>query len=111
MQADNVVTWDRVVLLAILVVGVERVFARVLVAVIYAEILIQYYDTIHSPEKTVNKGLSRDDANVAALHKGTRIAMHLLSKNMADIMELAQGDETAIPEIEPTPSSSSNATI
>ncbi len=59
-NADNILTWDREVLVAALVAGLEIDFEKLLLTVIYK----RAFNTF--PTGKVGIGLIRDEANVAA---------------------------------------------
>lgn len=120
MQADNILTWDMAVMVAALVAGLKIDFARMMLAEIHerafktsttypfpclifqmcrdAGVKIWHYDTIFKHTWTMDIGLIKDEANVAAPHIGHMINVPPLSENLADKMELDQGADLAAPE-------------
>uniref|UniRef100_M1DEU9 Integrase core domain containing protein n=1 Tax=Solanum tuberosum TaxID=4113 RepID=M1DEU9_SOLTU len=94
-QAENMVTWDRVVMLAALVVGLEIDFTQILIAEIYerafkttitlpfpclifhlcraAGVPIWHCDSLIEATKTVDISLIRDDANLAAPRRDPQV--------------------------------------
>lgn len=59
---------------------------------------IWHYDRHCRPAGTVDIGLIKDEANVAVPHRGSRIKVPPLSENLKDTVELAQRDDTIVPE-------------
>lgn len=129
-QADNIVTWDREVLVPGLLAKLGIEFARLLIAVNYerafktstiypfsclifqlrtnAGVLIWKCDTLHRPQGTYYISLIRDEANVAAARIGHRIEVPPLSVNLEDRVEWTQGSDPIAPEYaDATPASSS----
>ena len=92
--ADNIVTWDRVVLMAAMIAGFEVDFAWLLQAVMHetefkvsatypfpcmifalcrsAGVPIWHVDQLKTPMGTVDVGLIRDEANQFAPRRGPR---------------------------------------
>ena len=69
-----------------------------------AGVPIWNYNRLHSPMRTVDIGLIKDEANVAAPQRGPRVKMPLLCENLANIVELAQGiDPTTFDTFDTTP--------
>lgn len=56
---------------------------------------ILHCDILHSPTRTVDIGLIKDEANVVAPRRGRRVKMNLLSGNLADTIKLSQGTDPA----------------
>lgn len=56
---------------------------------------ICHCDALHTPTGTVDIGLIRDEANVAALRRRPRVELQPLSEKLADTVELAQGADSA----------------
>ncbi|KAG5585465.1 hypothetical protein H5410_045899 [Solanum commersonii] len=107
-KVDNKLTWDKAVMVATLVAGLEIDFARMLLAEIHERafktsttypfpcLISQLYrdsgvpiwhcDRLIHPTGTLDVGLIRDEVNVATPHKGPRIDVPL-GTNLADAVE------------------------
>ena len=94
IAADNILTWDRAILVAALVSGLKINFSKLLISVIYERALktsttypftclifqlckdvgvpIWHCDVLRTLTGTVDIGLIMDEANVALPHRGTR---------------------------------------
>ena len=92
--ADNIVTWDRAVLLAAMIAGFEVDFVWLIQAVMHerafkvtttypfqcmifslyrsAGVTIWHIDQLKTPQGTVDVGLIRDEANELPLRRGPR---------------------------------------
>lgn len=110
---DNILTWDRALLVASLVAGLEVKFTKLLISVIDERafktsttypfvctifhlcsdvgVHIWHHDDLRTLARTIDISLIWDEANVEALRKGPRVYLHPLSKNSADTVELTQG--------------------
>uniref|UniRef100_M1DK38 Integrase core domain containing protein n=1 Tax=Solanum tuberosum TaxID=4113 RepID=M1DK38_SOLTU len=110
-KADNQLTWDRAVMVATLVAGVEIDFSRMLLAEIHERelktcttypfpclifrlcrdsgVLIWHCDRLIHPTGTLDIGLIRDEANVAAPRREPQIELPPLGVVLADTVELA----------------------
>ncbi|KAG5619638.1 hypothetical protein H5410_004856 [Solanum commersonii] len=131
-KADNQVTWDRAVMVAALVAGVEIDFARMLLAEIHERafrtsttypfpclifqlcrdsgVLIWYCDRLVHPTGALDINLIRDEANVAAPRREPQVEVPLLGTNLADILGQAHSDDLSAPDHTDTvPGSSSQA--
>ena len=62
------------------------------------EVPIWHRDTLLTPVGTVDIGLIRDEANVAATRRGPRVELHPVSENSAATIELAQGADPSTSE-------------
>ena len=104
IAADNMLTWDRAVFLATLVVGLEIDVAKSLISVIHkrdfkfsttypfpcmiyqlcrdAGVPIWHRDVLHTPTGTVDTGLIRDEANEVAPWCGPRVDVQPLGENL-----------------------------
>lgn len=111
MQVNNVVTWNRMVLVSSLLAGLEIDFFRILISVIHkrafktstiypfacripqlckdARVPVWHCDTLHNPLRTVDIVLIGYDANVVAPRRGTKIEESPLGENLVDTVELA----------------------
>uniref|UniRef100_M1DGE0 Integrase core domain containing protein n=1 Tax=Solanum tuberosum TaxID=4113 RepID=M1DGE0_SOLTU len=130
-KADNQLTWDRAVMVATLVAGLEIDSAYMLLAEIHERafktsttypfpclifqlcrdfgVPIWHCDRLIHPTGTLDVGLIRDEVNVAAPRRGPQIDMPL-GTNLVDVVEQMQGDELAPPaHIDDAPASSSQA--
>ena len=109
--ADNIVTWDRAVWMAAMIVGFEVDFAWLLQAVMHesafkvtttypfpcmvfalsrsASVPNWHIDQIKTPLGTVDIDLIRDEANELDPHRGPRPEVPPLGENLADIVEKA----------------------
>jgi len=131
-KADNYVTWDRAVMVAALVAGVEIDFARMLLAEIHERafrtsttypfpclifhlcrdsgVPIWHCDKLVHPTGALDIGLIRDEANVAAPRREPQIEVPPLGPDLADTVGQAQGGDPIIPDHADTvPGSSSQA--
>uniref|UniRef100_M1DLJ6 Integrase core domain containing protein n=1 Tax=Solanum tuberosum TaxID=4113 RepID=M1DLJ6_SOLTU len=130
-KADNQLTWDRAVMVAALVAGLEIDFARMLLAEIHERAfktsttypfpclifqlcrdsgvpLWHCYKLIH-PTGTLNIGLIQDEVNLAAPRRGPRIDVPLGS-DLVDVVEQMHGAEHILPaHSDDAPTSSSQA--
>uniref|UniRef100_M1DFC7 Integrase core domain containing protein n=1 Tax=Solanum tuberosum TaxID=4113 RepID=M1DFC7_SOLTU len=129
-KADNQLTWDRVVMVAALVAGLEIDFACILLVEIHERafktsttypfryLIFQLYrdsvvpiwhcDRLIHPTRTLDIGLIRDEANVAAPHRDPQVEVPPLGIDLADTVEQAQGGDPIIPgytDTVPIPSS------
>uniref|UniRef100_M1DTP8 Integrase core domain containing protein n=1 Tax=Solanum tuberosum TaxID=4113 RepID=M1DTP8_SOLTU len=117
-KVDNELTWDRAVMVETLVAGLEIDFARMLLADIHEKafktsttylfpclilqlcrdsgVPIWHCDRLIHPMGTLDVGLIRDEANMAAPRRGPQIDVPLGS-DLVDVVELMQGDEPAPP--------------
>ena len=72
---------------------------------------IHHYDVLRTRTRTVDIGLIRDEANVAAPRRGPRVELKPLSENLADTVELDQGVYPSTSEpTETTPAESDHGT-
>uniref|UniRef100_M1DY73 Integrase core domain containing protein n=1 Tax=Solanum tuberosum TaxID=4113 RepID=M1DY73_SOLTU len=102
-KADNQLTCDRAIMVAVLVAGVEIDFARMLLAEIH-ERAFKTSTTYPFP------CLIQDEANVAAPRREPQIEVPPLGADLADTVGQAQGGDPIIPDQSDTvPSSSSQA--
>ncbi|KAG5585795.1 hypothetical protein H5410_046229 [Solanum commersonii] len=131
-KVDNQVTWDRAIMVAALVAGLEIDFAPMLLAKIHDRafrtsttypfpclifqlckdfgVSICHYDRLIHPTRTLDIGLIQDEANVAAPHRGLRIDVPL-GTDLVDVVEQMQGDKTTHPvHTNDAPASSFQAT-
>lgn len=70
---------------------------------------ILHCDTLRQPTWTMYIGLIKDEANLAALHTGSRIDVPSLGENLTDTVEIGQGADHSAPEHgDPTLNSSSH---
>ncbi|KAG5571639.1 hypothetical protein H5410_061405, partial [Solanum commersonii] len=105
-KADNQLTWDKVVMVAALVAGVEIDFARMLLAEIHerafktsttypfpclifqlcrdSRVPIWHYDRLIHPTKALDIVLIRDEANVAAPRREPQVEIPHLGADLAD---------------------------
>uniref|UniRef100_M1DJ00 Integrase core domain containing protein n=1 Tax=Solanum tuberosum TaxID=4113 RepID=M1DJ00_SOLTU len=112
-KADNYVTWDRAVMVAALVAGVEIDFARMLLEEIHERafrtsntypfpclifhlcrdsgVPIWHCDKLVHPTGALDIGLIRDEANVAAPRREPQIEVPPLGPDLADTVGQAQG--------------------
>ena len=56
-----------------------------------AGVPIWHIDVLHTPTGSVVIGLTRDEANEAALWRGPKVEVQPLGENLADTVEKAQG--------------------
>ncbi|KAG5632509.1 hypothetical protein H5410_004226 [Solanum commersonii] len=104
-KADNQVTWDRAVMVAALVAGVEIDFARM-----DSGVPIWHCDRLVHPTGALDIGLIRDEANVAAPRREPQVEVPPLGTDLADTVGQAQGDDLSAPDHTDTiPGSSSQA--
>ena len=112
MAADNILTWDRAVMVASLVAMLEIDLSRLLIFVIHerafktstiypfacvifqlcrdAGVSLWHSDVLHTLTRSVDIGLIRDVANVTAPRRGPRVDLQTLSENLADTVMLDQ---------------------
>uniref|UniRef100_M1DEN3 Integrase core domain containing protein n=1 Tax=Solanum tuberosum TaxID=4113 RepID=M1DEN3_SOLTU len=117
---DNQVTWDRVVMVAALVAGVEIDFARMLLAEIHemafktsttypfpclifhlcrdSGVPIWHCDKLVHPTGALDIGLIRDEENVAAPRREPQIKVPPLGTDLVDTVGQAQGGDPIIPD-------------
>ena len=110
--ADNIVTWDRVVLMAAMIAGFEVYFAWLLQAVMHerafkvtttypfpcmifalcrsAGVPIWHINQLKTPLGTVNIGLIRDEANELAPRRGPSLELPPLADDLADTVAQAR---------------------
>ena len=110
--ADNIVTWDRAVLMAAMIAGFEVDFAWLLQAVMHerafkvtttypfpcmifalcrsAGVPIWHVDQLKTPQGTVDVGLIRDEANELAPCRGSRQELPPLADDLADTVAQAR---------------------
>ena len=106
--ADNIVTWDRAVLMAAMIAGFEVDFAWLLQAVMHERafkvtttypfscmifslcrstgVPIYHIDQLKTLQGTVDIGLIRDEANEFAPRRGPRPELPPLGENLADMV-------------------------
>uniref|UniRef100_M1E140 Integrase core domain containing protein n=1 Tax=Solanum tuberosum TaxID=4113 RepID=M1E140_SOLTU len=131
-KTDNQVTWDRAVMVAALVAGVEIEFSRMLLAEIHERafrtsttypypclifrlcrdsgVPIWHCDKLVHPTGALDIGLIRDEANVAAPRREPQVEVPPLEADLADTVGQAQGGDLSIPDHTDTvPGSSSQA--
>ena len=137
--ADNIVTWDRAVLMAAIIAGFEVDFTWLLQAVMHgrafkvttiypfpcmifalcrtAGVPIWHIDQLKTPQGTVDVGLIRDEANEFAPRRGPRPELPPLADDLADTVAQARSstqastDNTAVESISgSSPSPSSSRT-
>ncbi|KAG5579544.1 hypothetical protein H5410_050171 [Solanum commersonii] len=119
-KADNQVTWDRAVMVAALVAGVEIDFARMLLAEIHERafrtsttypfpclifqlcrdsgVPIWHCDRLVHPTGALDIGLILDEANVAAPRREPQVKVPPLGTDLADTVGKAQGDDLSAPD-------------
>ncbi|KAG5600404.1 hypothetical protein H5410_031774 [Solanum commersonii] len=129
-KADNQLRWDRAVMVATLVAGVEIDFARMLLAEIHERafrtsttypfpclifqlcrdsgVPIWHCDRLIHPTGALDIGLIRDEANVAAPRREPQVEVPPLSTDLADPVGQAQGDNLSAPDHTDTVSGSSS---
>uniref|UniRef100_M1DTH6 Integrase core domain containing protein n=1 Tax=Solanum tuberosum TaxID=4113 RepID=M1DTH6_SOLTU len=95
-QADNQLTWDRVVMVVALVAGLEIDFARMLLAEIHEKAFKT--STTYPFLWTLDIGLIRDEANVAAPRREPQVEVPPLGADFADTVGQAQGSDPIIPD-------------
>ena len=110
--ADNIVTWDRAVLMAVMIAGFEVDFAWLLQAVMHerefkvtttysfpciifalcrsAGVPIWHIDQLKTPQGTVDVGLIRDEANEVAPRRGPRPELPPLADDLANTVAQAR---------------------
>ena len=115
--ADNIITWDRAVLVVAMVAGFEVDFSRLLLAGIHerafkaattypfphmifelcrsAGVPIWHIYVLKTPSGTVDIGLIRDEANEMAPNRGLIIEVQALGENLANTVEQDQGVDKA----------------
>uniref|UniRef100_M1DLE4 Integrase core domain containing protein n=1 Tax=Solanum tuberosum TaxID=4113 RepID=M1DLE4_SOLTU len=104
-KADNQLTLDKAVMVATLVAELEIDFARML----DSRVPIWHCDRLIHPTGTLDVGLIRDKANVAAPRRGPRIDVPL-GTDLVDVVQQMQGDKLAPPaHTDDAPTSSSQA--
>lgn len=131
-QADNVLTWDKEIVVAAMVVRVEIDLAKLISAVIHERAFMtsttypfpylifncagmqecKFCNGIRLlyPTGKVDIGIIRDEVNAAAPHRVPRIKVHTLSENLVDTVQLAEWvDYPAQKHNDPTSASSSHA--
>uniref|UniRef100_M1D9C2 Integrase core domain containing protein n=1 Tax=Solanum tuberosum TaxID=4113 RepID=M1D9C2_SOLTU len=131
-KADNQLTWDRVVMVAAMVAGVEIDFARMLLTEIYERafktstiypfpclifqlcrdsgVPIWHCDRLVHPTGALDRGLIRDEVNVVAPRREPQVEVPPLGADPADTVGQAQGGDPSIPDHTDTvPASSSQA--
>lgn len=108
---DNMLTWDRAFLVAVLVDDLEVDLARLLISTIHERAFkasstypfvcmifhlsrdagepIWHRVVLRNPNMIVDVGLIRDEANVVAPQRGPRVDVDLLSENSVDTVEQA----------------------
>ena len=111
-DADNIVTWDRAVLIAAMIAGFEVDFAWLLQAVMHerafkvtttypfpcmifalcrtAGVPIWHIDQLKTPQGTVDVGLIRDEANELAPRRGPHPELPPLADDLADTVAQAR---------------------
>uniref|UniRef100_M1DMM8 Integrase core domain containing protein n=1 Tax=Solanum tuberosum TaxID=4113 RepID=M1DMM8_SOLTU len=105
-KADNQLTWDRAVMVAALVAGVEIDFTRMLLAEIHERAFKT--STTYPVPWTLDIGLIRDEENVAAPRREPQVEVPPLGINLVDMVGQAQGGDPVIPDHSDTiPASSS----
>uniref|UniRef100_M1DEL4 Integrase core domain containing protein n=1 Tax=Solanum tuberosum TaxID=4113 RepID=M1DEL4_SOLTU len=132
-KADNALTWDRTVIVATLVVGVETDFPRMIIVEIHEKALkasttyhfpclifmlckdsgvpIWHCDKLIRATGTLDIGLIRDRASVAAPRRETQVDIPPLGVDLVDDVEQMQGDDPAPPShTDDAPASPSQAT-
>ena len=109
--AENILTWDRAVLVAAMVAGFEVDFSTLLLSIIHerafkasttypfpcmifelcrsAGVPIWHIDIFRTPTGTDDIVLIRDEANEAAPNRGSRVEVQPLGENLADTVEKA----------------------
>uniref|UniRef100_M1DJX7 Integrase core domain containing protein n=1 Tax=Solanum tuberosum TaxID=4113 RepID=M1DJX7_SOLTU len=129
-KADNQLRWDRAIMVAALVAGVEIDFARMLLAEIHERafkisstypfpclifqlcrdsgVPIWHCDRLSHPTGTLDIGLIRDEANVAAPRREPQVEVPPLGVDLADTVGQAQGGDPIIPDHSDTVSASSS---
>ncbi|KAG5605217.1 hypothetical protein H5410_026709 [Solanum commersonii] len=126
-KADNQVTWDRAVMVAALVAGVEIDFARIfgrdtreafrppLLTPFHALFFgpgdsecRPHYDRLVHPTGALDIGLIRDEANIAAPRREPKVEVPPLGTDLADTVGQAQGDDLSAPDHTDTISGSSS---
>uniref|UniRef100_M1DN58 Integrase core domain containing protein n=1 Tax=Solanum tuberosum TaxID=4113 RepID=M1DN58_SOLTU len=110
-QADNVVTWDRTVMVAALVAGFEMDFARLIIAEVHERafkstttysipcllfhlcrdsgVPVWHYDKLIQATKTLDISLIRDEANVVAPRRDLQVEVAPLGADLvADVEQM-----------------------
>uniref|UniRef100_M1DYZ9 Integrase core domain containing protein n=1 Tax=Solanum tuberosum TaxID=4113 RepID=M1DYZ9_SOLTU len=131
-KADNALTWDRAVMVATFVAGFEINFTRMLILEIhervfkafttypfpclifqlckYSGVPIWHCDKLIRPTGTLDIGLIRDEANVAAPRKEPHVDVLPMGADLVDVVEQMQGDDPApLAHTNDVPASSSQA--
>uniref|UniRef100_M1A7F0 Integrase core domain containing protein n=1 Tax=Solanum tuberosum TaxID=4113 RepID=M1A7F0_SOLTU len=131
-KADNQFTWERAVIVVALVAGWEIDFACMLLTEIHERafktsttypfpclifqlcrdsgVPIWHCDRLIHPTETLDIGLIRDEANVAAPRREPQVEVPPLGTDLADTVEQAQGSDSIIPgHTDTVPASSSQA--
>lgn len=110
---DNILTWDKDVLVAALVARLEINFVRLLISVIHerafktttayslacmifqlcrnAGVPIYHCDVLRTPPGIVDIGLIRDEANVVAPWRKPKVNLQWLGENLVDTVEQDKG--------------------
>ena len=118
--ADNIVTWDRVVLIAAMIAGFEVDFVWLLQVVRHdkafketitypfacmvfslcrlAGVPLWYIDALKTAPGTIDIGLILDEANELAPHRGPHPEVQPLGKNLAATVEKSQEANSATSE-------------
>ncbi|KAG5606581.1 hypothetical protein H5410_028073 [Solanum commersonii] len=112
-KTDNQLTWDKVVMVAALVAGLEIDFSRMLLAEIHERdsgVLIWYCDRLIHPTEALDIGLIQDEANVSAPRRDPQVEKPPLGADLVVTLGQAQGSDPIIPHHSDTvPFSSSQA--
>ena len=109
---DNIVTWDRVVLMVAMIAGFKVDFAWLLQAVMHerafkvtttypfpcmifslcrsAGVPIWHVDQLKTPQGTVDVGLIRDEANELAPRRGPHLELPPLADDLVDMVPQAR---------------------
>uniref|UniRef100_M1DFJ0 Integrase core domain containing protein n=1 Tax=Solanum tuberosum TaxID=4113 RepID=M1DFJ0_SOLTU len=133
-SADNALTWDRAVMVAVLVTGFEIDFACMLIAEIQemafkasttypfpclifqlcrdSGVPIWHCDKLIWPIGTLDIGLIRDEVNMAAPCRESHVDLPPMGADSVDVVEQMQGDDPTPPaHTNDVPASSSQATL
>ncbi|TMW99987.1 hypothetical protein EJD97_001564 [Solanum chilense] len=125
-DADNIVTWDRAVLMEAMIAGFEVDFAWLPQAVMHERsvgVPIWNIDQLKTPLGTVDIGLNKDETNELAPRRGPRPELPPLGDNLADTVAQARTSTQSaslstdttlvkfIPGSNTTPSSSRSASF
>uniref|UniRef100_M1DII0 Integrase core domain containing protein n=1 Tax=Solanum tuberosum TaxID=4113 RepID=M1DII0_SOLTU len=122
-KADNQLTWDRAVMVAALVAGVEIDYARMLLAEIHEKafktsttypfpclifqlcrdsgVPIWHCDRLIHPTGTLDIGLIRDEANVAAPRRKPQVELGAIVVPLAKVQKLEDQMATQLHHIQP----------